>query len=974
MDGGDEVYDLHDGEDSQALSEDQDEGMDESVVDGLRQSVMARESLMVEGEYDEPDVFTELAELEGEVKRSVPVYDDDNDSDLLLPTPGRAGAGTNESGGFRDTMRDTDKDLEYLAIARDIYKAAPDTNLHESDELLLRTEQILKKVYDEGLREDESDEALDRAISASTAELIALWDHYDQVTAPSNTDAWDLGIGPDPSHSPFANANFLASLLLQLHQSALPFQKALTFSRMSYRSSTQFQTTQTNKPMPATLLDWINRQHNPIPDMLKDLSRYPLAPSASRTFWKEIHSGLLRGQVAEVVKILKDAGWKYARENGRDRLAGNTGTGLDDQALANTEKVVSELIGVLEEHCPAFQGDWNNQSSNWKMFRLKVDDALRKLNEFAEGRNRSYESEANDPSSFALQSRKAESKVPWPILQNLKVLYAIVSGDSKSIIDASADWCEATVGLMSWWDESKERNRVVLGESHFAGDGGDPAYYLRKLKRSVKRATRSGLSPLNIANPIEIGLVCVFRGDVEAAIGMIRIWSLPLAAAVAEIAALGRWLPRTEPRSLLTMELLDMQDLELLGLTGPNDRNDGIKDNTLNMYASALAKDDRLLESKDAPDIEPRESWELALAILGRLDDPTRSEESVGLLLDIIPIDNTKTLEKLLLLLNRLCLTHHAEKQAEKWADTVADTTQDFGEALRYYALAHKPKKVKDVLNLLTSYCLVESRSFPMFDDLDPFLKRLISDKKAALEELEQIDSEASQLIQRYLGGYAVLRQYFDARDEQVLAATEPKKNAKWQGLRNKSALQRLVLLINSAADNIRGGLYDESCDSVVSVEFLLVLLGEALPFISQPGTESIITIQHLEVLFRAIEDLQTVSSRVYSACDQFFMTVLASARGLKGSTPSDLLAQSTASGLGQSQFSLVGSTVAASQYRKSMSNSGVIVSKGDVKRAWDWRRGLSSKTKSEVLLGILRLGLANHSARCLLEEADASF
>lgn len=103
-------------------------------------------------------------------------------------------------------------------------------------------------------------------------------------------------------------------------------------------------------------------------------------------------------------------------------------------------------------------------------------------------------------------------------------------------------------------------------------------------------------------------------------------------------------------------------------------------------------------------------------------------------------------------------------------------------------------------------------------------------------------------------------------------------------------------------------------------------------------------------------------------------MTVLASARGLKGSAPGDLLARSTESGLGHSQFSLVGSSMAASQMRKSMSSSGVLVSKGDAKRGWDWRRGLKSDTTAEEVLSILRLGIAKDLARCWIAEADSGF
>ena len=59
-----------------------------------------------------------------------------------------------------------------------------------------------------------------------------------------------------------------------------------------------------------------------------------------------------------------------------------------------------------------------------------------------------------------------------------------------------------------------------------------------------------------------------------------------------------------------------------------------------------------------------------------------------------------------------------------------------------------------------------------------------------------------------------------------------------------------------------------------------------------------------------------------------------------------------------------------ASQMKASMGSSGVLI-KGNIKRGWDWRKGVTANMKSEDLLRILRLGLAKDLAAAWLREAD---
>lgn len=176
-----------------------------------------------------------------------------------------------------------------------------------------------------------------------------------------------------------------------------------------------------------------------------------------------------------------------------------------------------------------------------------------------------------------------------------------------------------------------------------------------------------------------------------------------------------------------------------------------------------------------------------------------------------------------------------------------------------------------------------------------------------------------------------------------------------------KQAAFALSAVISSADDSIRGGLYDESREAVVSEDFLLALLGEATVFVRQSPV--IISLEQMDILLKAVEDMETVGPRVYETCAGFLDTVLSAGQGLEGSTPADLMSKSAAT-LGGSSYVMSGSSMLASQVHK-------LIAGADVRRGWDWRRGWLASTKGEDVLRRLRLGLARDLAGLWLAEAD---
>jgi hypothetical protein len=296
----------------------------------------------------------------------------------------------------------------------------------------------------------------------------------------------------------------------------------------------------------------------------------------------------------------------------------------------------------------------------------------------------------------------------------------------------------------------------------------------------------------------------------------------------------------------------------------------------------------------------------------------------------------------------------------QKYADNLSDSTHRYGAAIWYYALAHNEKKVKDVLDLLISLSLLHSVAYPPENEMDDHLDGLINSPKETIAGFVRTDYEAAKIVHRLLSGYATLRTFYKLRDGKD-------SNTLQDHATKAKAATALMAVITSSDDNIRGGLYDEERGAVVSVDFLLALLGEALVFVNQE--DSVLTSQQIDTLLKAVEDIQSVPSYVYAVCKEFFDIVMNSAQGLKGSTPMDLLKKSTSSMSGSS-YAMTGSSMLASQFQKSIRGSGVL-SKEKVHRGWDWRTGLTAGITSQDVLKILRYGLAHDVARTSILMAD---
>ena len=121
--------------------------------------------------------------------------------------------------------------------------------------------------------------------------------------------------------------------------------------------------------------------------------------------------------------------------------------------------------------------------------------------------------------------------------------------------------------------------------------------------------------------------------------------------------------------------------------------------------------------------------------------------------------------------------------------------------------------------------------------------------------------------------------------------------------------------------------------------------------------------------LLRVAEDLETVNPKIFARCEDVLRAAVGNEHGGETPSPRALLRKST-SGLttASSQFSFVGSSAMLGSHEskesaKTSEGSGVLVN-GDVKRGWDWRKGLNQSAKGEDVVKILRFAVAQEIGR----------
>jgi hypothetical protein len=892
---------------------------------------------------------------------------------------------------FGDSLRQSTRSMNAIegmdihGIARGIAAASPRAELNDPDTLILETERISEQF---GAKRSRSETT---SLADISSQLIDVWR---TCGAMKQDEIEGDNIGPLDENAKIAKANFLSSLMILLHHPP-------TAAPQPSRSSRFGESDDGPLPIPKVLLDWLDTYHDPSADAVAGVLEYEDGYSASSAFWDAIYLSLTRGRFDTTLQLLRGANFKVA-------VAGEDGdnAGYNASQLRNIDQVIAQAIRLLES-CPAVSGDWDIKGSDWSIFRRRVEQTKSSLRDFAEGESRHEidelqssrfgRSSHNAQFSLSQASRRAESKVPFEVYESLMDVYNQLLGTPADLLKSSFDWVEAVLAVTIWWDgedneipkgslAASRRSQSRVQQSRQVDVTPTLAYRQKLLSSFALTMSEEDLKDtFDSTDPVHVGLACIFESDVEGLLGILKTWSMPISAAFAELAEAGGWLSN-DSNAHETVEKFDDNDLMVLSYGAPGGSIVNKKDEILAEYAE-------LLSAKPAIEISSTETiiegWQLALRVLGRLDDFQNADTKVAALLNELRFSSNEQVDHVLDLCNDLGFSNHAMSITEvrnllvfilrvlnlfqKYADTVAESTHRYGDALLYYTRAHKFDKAKRVVDVLISTSLVTSTAYPPWNEVDDRLKTFVTSPEDTLTDLAAVDFDAADKIAAWLSGYATLRRFYDLRDEEVTSKSGQKPGRSLV-MRKRAAAEALLAVISSAGDSIRGGLYDSSVQVVVPVDGLLVLLGEALPLLD--GSVRIFNLPQLFELLRAVEDLQTIGQRIYAKCEEVFQSALENVQGGDLPSPRALLRKETSSMTASSQFSMVGSSLLNSKELGTVGSSegsGVLIKSGEVKRGWDWRQGLRRNLTGADILKVVRLSLSEEVAKAWAHGEDRS-
>lgn len=724
-------------------------------------------------------------------------------------------------------------------------KAAKQT-LEEPDTLVVGNEAVLDKL-DKAV-ESQSDEDLEVMIGNAVRDLMHEW--HKNV----ENDSLPAAIGPQQK-SGLTKANYLASLLFQLHHpspldSGSASQQAVS-GNLSRSGLVQQRTT--NTPVPKALLDWLNTYHNPYPDDLSEVQRCRPSSTAHERFWDTVYSTILRGDINTTIQLLSSANFAHADtaiEDGYDE------PGYKGKQLSAVQQVVGQCVQLLKT-CPAVQDDdWNVTGTEWTLFRNRVRRALSDLEAFAEEDREdgagntanvfqsSRLGESTNSDNLRGSSRRAESKVPWSIYEQLKTVYGQLQGFREETLLSAQDWLEAVIYLTVWWDGTDDeaptmassRRSLRYAQHTRQVDVSPLTAYRKRLLLAFADVTdepEDAVLGVNTVDPVQVGLASICEDNVEGVIGILRTWSLPVAAAVADVASVADWLPQSRPRSKGLMDGFDQEDLMVLSHGQAQKTNDLSRDDLLSEYAQVLAQRGSFDRVPLGIFGKPKQGWELAVQVLSRLESGDMAQKKIGQVLDNILLDSAQQVDKVLAVCNSLGLAQQVRRISERYANTLAESSQSYGEAILYYARARSEDQLRSTVDLLISMSLVQSAAYPPSSALDSQLDALVNEQAGTLRRLSAVDMEAARLIATHLSGYATLRNFYELRD--LGDEDNGSLNACLRPLARKRESAKAILgLIEAAADSIHGGLYDAEANAVVKVDTLLALLGEVLPLLGR--------------------------------------------------------------------------------------------------------------------------------------------
>jgi hypothetical protein len=608
-----------------------------------------------EASHDEDDV-----DADGESDEDDDMDQDEDEGDLVLERrQSKAPTLLSQSVASRGSATDDQSDpivvrsgakqsqYDLTNLAKGLTHGFDHTNLNEPDEMILESERLLERLSDSN--ENDTPEKRESVLRDIVQKFAELW-------------------GARSGSGALRRVSPLASLLLRIHH---PTPKVdLKASAASSLALTRAGVAHP-VPIPQILLEFLNFLEpldSEIAVVLKETRGY----SRSQFFWDMVLQSACRGQFAKTMQLLQGANFAVAETAHDD----SGGAGYTSTQVEYAQKAAQRAFEAIEE-CPALRSnDWDIKGYDWNIFRERVKHALHDLEELAEGesRNRQSVSQPLQASHFGLsqsqamfalstRSRKAECKVPWSVYQNLARLYQVLLGNEEELLSASQTWTEATICLTVWWDGEEEeapqgslaasRRSLARTQRIRTVDMTPVKAYTQRLSSAFAAVLESeeGFT-VNTADRNEVALACIIDDNLEGTLRILQASSLVVAVAVAEVATVGEWFAPADD----IMGQFDRSDLMVLSYTEPQ-RSGITQDDVLIAYADLLEKKDQV-KSQDGKTV--KEGWELAIQVLGRVEDTFLANERIERILDQLDLQSNDRVDKITQICHKMGLSKQA--------------------------------------------------------------------------------------------------------------------------------------------------------------------------------------------------------------------------------------------------------------------------------------------------------------------------
>lgn len=561
----------------------------------------------------------------------------------------------------RSSAKQSQLDLSHLAKA--LSQAAHISAIHDPAHIILGTERLMMQLHES--QASDTVEKRDIVIAEVAQQIATLWEDGYKSSASKQLFT---SSGTSPS-----NANRIVNLLLNLRCPPRVDKDVRQGSMSLIPTGSE---PRHYKAIPKILLDYLNTYHSTVSEVESVLTS-TRGYSAHGQFWDAIFISTLRGDFPTTIKLLKNARFEAAETSHDDGLGAS---GYGGSHLVHANGAANAALRILDE-CPAVDSDdWDIKGQDWILYRRRVQQAIDELHDYSEGESQSrhglsrsfqashFGMSQSQQFNLSIASRKAESKVPWAVYEGLNKLYRFLLGDEEEILGYAQDWFEGTLLLTVWWNGDEDdtaqgslaasRRSMARSQRLRPVDVTPIQAYGQRLQASFAAIVESGDEnyELRTTDAFQVGLACICDNNIEGVIQILRRWSLCLASAVAEIATTGEWLRKSSG----VLDQFDASDLMVLSYNDDAPTGLPIKDDLLAQYAEVLATEDEV----DDDEGNFREGWELSIEILGRIDNRQVAGDRIEALLDNLPLNGSRRVDKITQLCNSLDLSEFARRVA----------------------------------------------------------------------------------------------------------------------------------------------------------------------------------------------------------------------------------------------------------------------------------------------------------------------